>query len=122
MAADALVALRGLMLGFDGFTVLLQNDGTPEFQRARKLAHLQATCTEWKEENGSHFLHVTYSFSEIEALARVLAAAARIGFKKVFVTGLEVPWTAIAENARQYAEFHLLGAEERPVTRATATH
>ena len=112
----------GLMLGFDGFTVLLQNDGTPEFQRARKLAHLQATCSEWKEENGSHFLHVTYSFSEIEALARVLAAAAKIGFKRVFVTGLEVPWTAIAENARQYAEFHLLGAEERPVTRATATH
>src|SRR3954468_13079287 len=109
----------GLMLGFDGFTVLLQNDGTPEFQRARKLAHLQATCTEWKEENGSHFLHVTYSFSEIEALARVLAAGAKLGFKKVCVPVWKVAGAAIAENARQYAEFHLLGGDERPASRAT---
>ena len=112
----------GLMLGFDGFTVLLQNDGTPEFQRARKLAHLQATCTEWKEENGSHFLHVTYSYSEIEALARVCAAAAKLGFKKIFVTGLEVPWTAIADNARHYAEFQMLGRPERATQRITLSH
>ena len=112
----------GLMLGFDGFTVLLQNDNTGEFQRARKLAHLQSSCTEWKEENGNHFLHVTYSFSEIESLARLCAAAAKVGFKRVFVTGLEVPWTAIAENARQYADFHMLGREERTPTRPTATH
>jgi len=110
------------MLGFDGFTVLLQNDGTAEFQRARKLAHLQSSCTEWKEENGNHFLRVTYSFSEIDALARLCAAAARVGFRRVFVTGLEVPWAAIAENARQYADFHMLGREERTPQRATATH
>ena len=112
----------GLMLGFDGFTVLLQNDGTGEFQRARKLAHLQSSCTEWKEENGNHFLHVTYSFSEIESLARLCASAARLGFKRVFVTGLEVPWTAIAENARQYAEFHLLGRPERAAQRVPLSH
>jgi hypothetical protein len=110
------------MLGFDGFTVLLQNDNTGEFQRARKLAHLQSSCTEWKEENGNHFLHVTYSFLEIEPLARLCAAAARVGFKKVFVTGMEVPWTAIAENARHYADFHMLGREERTTQRPTATH
>ncbi len=112
----------GLMLGFDGFTVLLQNDGSPEFQRARKLAHLQATCTEWREENGSHFLHVTYGYSEIEAMARVCAAAERLPFKKIFVTGLEVPWHAIAENARQYAEFQMLGRPERATQRITLSH
>jgi hypothetical protein len=110
------------MLGFDGFTVLLQNDGSPEFHRARKLAHLQATCSEWKEENGSHFLHVTYAYSEIEALAKVCAAAERLGFKKIFVTGLEVPWQAIAENARQYAEFQMLGRPERAMQRITLSH
>jgi hypothetical protein len=112
----------GLMLGFDGFTVLLQNDGSQDFQRARKLAHLKASCTEWKEENGSHFLRVTYAYLEIDELARVCAAAAKLGYKKVFITGLEVPWTAIAANARQYAEFQMLGRPERPAQRATVAH
>ncbi len=112
----------GLMLGFDGFTVLLLNDSSADFQRARKLAHQKSTCTEWKEENGSHFLHVTYAFSEIEELARLCAAAHKIGFRRVFVTGMEVPWAAIEENARQYAEFQLLGRPERAQQRITLSH
>jgi hypothetical protein len=110
------------MLGFDGFTVLLLNDSSADFQRARKLAHQNSTCSEWKEENGSHFLHVTYSFSEIDDLARLCVAASKVGFRKVFVTGLEVPWSAIAENARQYAEFQLLGRPERAQQRITLSH
>jgi len=112
----------GLMLGYDGFTVLLQNDGTTEFQRARKLAHQKATCTEWKEENGSHFLRVTYTYGEIEQLAELCAAGARLAFKKVFVTGLEVPWSAISANARQYAEFQMLGRPERQSQRVAVSH
>ena len=112
----------GLMLGYDGFTVLMQNDGSTEFQRARKLAHLKDSCTEWKEENGSPFLRVTYTYSEIEQLAQLCAAGAKLAFKRVFVTGLEVPWSAIAANARQYAEFHMLGRPERPSQRAAVSH
>lgn len=112
----------GLMLGYDGFTVLMQNDGSTEFQRARKLAHLKATCTEWKEENGNHFLRVTYTYGEIEELAQLCAAGVKLAFKKVFVTGLEVPWSAIAANVRQYAEFQMLGRPERAAQRAAVAH
>lgn len=112
----------GLMLGYDGFTVLLQNDGTTDFQRARKLAHLKPSCTEWKEENGNHFLRVTYSYGEIDELAQLCAAGAKLGWKKVFVTGLEVPWSAIAANARQYAEYQMLGRPERQQQRAAVSH
>lgn len=112
----------GLVLGFDGFTVLLVADSSPEFQRARKLAHLQPTCTEWKEENGTHFLHVTYTFNQVEELSRLLAAASKVARKRVFVTGLEVPWAALAENARQYADFHMLGRPERASQRVPLSH
>jgi hypothetical protein len=122
VAAYTLCERCGLMLGFDGFTVLLQNDGSPEFQRARKLAHLKETCTEWKEENGDHFLRVTYTYGEIDELARLCATGAKLGFKKVFVTGLEVPWSAIAANARQFAEYQMLGRPERPAQRMTVSH
>lgn len=97
----------GLMLGFHGFTVLLRSDSSPHFQKARRTAQLQSTFTEWREENGSHYVHVTYEFFEVDGFERMCSVAARLAHKQAFVTGMEVPWSQIAPVARQFAEVEI---------------
>ena len=82
----------GLMLGFDGLTILIDFHDTPAFRRVRNLALKQASCSEWTREDGSRYLHVTYSFSEVERFNELASAAARLPGKRAFVNGLEIRW------------------------------
>ncbi len=82
----------GLMLGFDGLTILLDCGDSPACRRVRELARRQPSCTEWKRDDGSCYLHVTYSFDEVESFSELAAAAARLPHKRAFVKGLEIRW------------------------------
>ena len=82
----------GLMLGFDGLTVLIDFERSPDFERAHGLARRQPSCSEWTEENGHRYLHVTYSKSEMAEFDRLAQAAASLSRKHVFRTGMEIPW------------------------------
>ena len=84
----------GLMLGFDGLTVLIDFQDSPRFERARALAQRQPSYSEWKEENGHRYLRVTYSRAEPAEFSRLAAAAATLSRKHVFLTGMEVRWPA----------------------------
>lgn len=101
----------GLMLGFDGLTILIDFHDTPAFQRVRNLALQQASCSEWTREDGSRYLHVTYSFSEVDRFNRLASAAARLSGKRAFVNGLEIPWPTVFDAAAFSAE---LVAPSRP--------
>lgn len=83
----------GLMLGFDGLTVLIDHEDSPQYERVRAIAQKHGSCSEWQEENGRRFLRVTYSFSELERFREVAKAAARLSRKKTYVNGLEIPWS-----------------------------
>jgi hypothetical protein len=87
------------MLGFDGLTVLIDFEGSPGFARARALAQRQPSCSEWTEENGRRYLHVTYSKSEMEEFDRLVAAAATLSRKHVFLNGMEIHWPSDGDAA-----------------------
>jgi hypothetical protein len=80
------------MLGFDGLTVLIDFERSPAFERAHLLAQRQPSCSEWTEENGHRYLHVTYAKSEMAEFDRLAAAAAPLSHKHVFRNGMEIPW------------------------------
>jgi len=82
----------GLMLGFDGLTVLIDFQGAPEFEPVRALAQRQPSYSEWKEENGRRYLRVTYSRPERAEFDRLAAAAAPLAHKHVFLNGMEIHW------------------------------
>lgn len=82
----------GLMLGFDGLTVLIDFERSPEFERAHALAQRRPSYSEWTEENGHRYLHVTYSKAERGEFDRLAAAAAPLSRKHVFLNGMEIPW------------------------------
>lgn len=105
----------GLMLGFDGLTILLDFHDTPAFQRVRSLALRQASCSEWTREDGSRYLHVTYSFSEVERFNELAAAAARLTGKRAFVNGLEIRWPTTFDVAAFYGDLEALA---RPRSKA----
>lgn len=107
----------GLMLGFDGLTILLDFHDTPAFQRVRELAQRQPSCSEWAREDGSRYLHVTYSFSEVERFNEMAAAAARLPRKRAFVNGLEIRWPTAFDVAAFYGD---LDALSRPRPREKA--
>ena len=90
----------GLMLGFDGLTVLIDFEDSASFARARTLAQLQPSCTEWAEENGRRYLRVTYGKAERAEFDRLAAVAAGLSRKHVFLNGMEIPWPADAAGAR----------------------
>ena len=82
----------GLMLGFDGLTVLIDYQESPQYEQVREIARKHGACSEWKQENGQRFLRITYAFSELEKFRELAKAAARLSRKKTFVNGLEIPW------------------------------
>lgn len=83
----------GLMLGFDGLTVLIEYEEAPEYERVREIAGKHGSSSEWQEENGQRFLRMTYSFSELEKFRELAKAASPLSRKKTFVNGLEIPWS-----------------------------
>lgn len=88
----------GLMLGFEGLTVLLEFEESPHFERARKLARKQPSFSEWLEESGGRFLRVTYAHHEMEDFREFARTAGRVRGKKVFLNGLEIPWKEAGET------------------------
>jgi hypothetical protein len=95
----------GLVLGFDGITVLMEFEDSARFQRAYRIARRQGSCSEWKEENGRHFLRVTYSLAELETFRELAAAGASLSRKHSFLNGLEIRWPDDGEGLRR--EFRL---------------
>lgn len=82
----------GLMLGFDGLTVLIDFEDSASFERVRALAQRQPSYSEWAEENGHRYLRVTYSKAELAEYNRLAAAATTLSRKHTFLNGMEVPW------------------------------
>ncbi len=82
----------GLMLGFDGLTVLLDFENSTCFERARALAQRQPSYSEWAEEGGRRYLRVTYSKAEMEEFKQLAAAAAKLSRKRAFLGGMELHW------------------------------
>ena len=82
----------GLMLGFDGLTVLIDFEDSASFERVRALAQRQPSYSEWAEENGRRYLRVTYSKAELAEYNRLATAAAPLSHKHTFLNGMEVRW------------------------------
>ena len=89
----------GLMLGFDGLTVLIDFERSPDFDRVHVLAQRRPSYSEWTEENGRRYLHVTYSKAERAEFDRLAAAAAPLSHKHVFLNGMEIPWPSGGDAA-----------------------
>ena len=97
----------GLVLGFDGITVLMEVEDSPHFKCAARLARRQDSCCEWTEENGRRFLRVTYSLAELDSFRELAAAGAKLFRKHSYLNGLEIRWPA-AEDADGFSsEFPL---------------
>lgn len=94
----------GLVLGFEGVTVVIPADETPLFQRVRTLARKQRSFSEWQELSGRQHLRVTYAQDELDRFAELAALAAPLLRKKAYVNGLEVAWDGAQEAARDCAE------------------
>ena len=112
----------GLMLGFDGLTILLDCKDSPACQRARELARRQPSCTEWTREDGTRYLHVTYSFAEVERFNELAAAAARLPRKRAFVNGLEIRWPAAFDVAAFYGELDALARPQEKTRTMAGMH
>ena len=89
----------GLMLGYDGLTVLIDFEHSPAFVRVRHLARRQPSYSEWEEENGHRFLRVTYDSSEMEEFRKLAEMAAPLPGKRAFFNGLQIPWPATSRAA-----------------------
>ncbi len=107
----------GLMLGFDGLTILLEVLESTAFSRVRDLARRQRSCREWRREDGSRYLHVTYKFSEVDRFNQLAAAASRLPGKRAFVNGLEIRWPRAFDVAAFQSELDELSRpqpQEKP--------
>ncbi len=111
----------GLMLGFDGLTVLLDLEDSAACERVRALAHSRPSCSEWEEENGRCYLRVTYSKAEMAEFNQLAAAAASLSRKHVFLTGMEIPWPSDAAALRPSEPRHPAPNPTR-TKNAQATH
>lgn len=112
----------GLMLGFDGLTVLVDFDDSAACERVRALAQRQPSCSEWEEENGRRYLRVTYSKAEMAEFNQLAAAAASLSRKHVFLNGMEIPWPSDGaatrpSQPRHPAAPHQARAKSAPATR-----
>ena len=92
----------GLMLGFDGLTVLIDFEESSCFERVRALAQRRPSYSEWAEENGHRYLRVTYSKSEMAEFNQLAAAAAKLAHKRTFLNGMEIHWPLDGEAAGLY--------------------
>ena len=110
----------GLMLGFDGLTVLLDFEDSVSFARALSLAQRQPSCSEWTEENGRRYLRVTYSKAEMAEFNQLAAAAATLSRKHVFLNGMEIPWTSDAAAMRHLGPRHAAAPHPSPAKSAHA--
>ena len=88
----------GLMLGYDGLTVLIECDDSRAMESARQVARRQPSYSEHQEENGRRFLRVTFKFSQLDAFNRLVEAAARLPRRHAFVNGLETPWIRLSTD------------------------
>jgi len=94
----------GLVLGFEGVTVLIQADDTALFQRVRALARKQRSFSEWQELSGRQHLRVTYAHDELDRFAELAAMAAPVAGKRVYVNGLQAAWDHALDAARDCRE------------------
>ena len=94
----------GLMLGFDGLTVLIDFEDSDSFERVRALAQRQPSYSEWAEENGRRYLRVTYSQAEVAEYNRLAAAAATLSHKHTFLNGMEIHWPSNGAAATDSSE------------------
>ncbi len=92
----------GLVLGFEGVTVLIEAEDSVHFRRIWRLASKQDSCSTWREENGRRFLRVTYSLAELANFQQLAVVGAQLLRKHMFFNGLEIPWPA-AEDGRDLA-------------------
>ena len=97
----------GLVLGFDGITVLIEFEDSSQFRRVSRMARRQESCSEWTEENGRHLLRVTYSLAEMNSFRELAAAGAKLSRKHTFLNGLEIRWPAAEDEGAFGSEFPL---------------
>jgi hypothetical protein len=90
----------GLVLGFEGITLLIELEDSPHCDRIRRLAQLEDSCSEWREENGRRLLRVTYSHAELDRCRQLATAAANLPRKHSFLNGLEIRWPAAPPRLR----------------------
>jgi hypothetical protein len=103
----------GLMLGYDGLTVLIECDGSSAMESARKVARRQPSYCEHQEENGRRFLRVTFKLSQLEEYNRLVEAAAGLTRRHAFVNGLEVPWMRLSADELPTARSSRAGSKAR---------
>ena len=109
----------GLMLGFDGLTVLIDFEHSPGFERVRALAQRQPSYSEWLEENGRQYLRVTFSRAEMDEFNRLAAAAAPLSRKHVFLNGMEIHWPAGGGAATRHPQPRHPAASDQPRTKSS---
>jgi hypothetical protein len=102
------------MLGFDGWTVLIDFQPSPGFERVRALAQRQPSYSEWVEENGRQYLRVTFSKGEMEGFNRLAVAAASLSRKHVFLNGMEIHWPAGGGSPTRHPQARHPAAADRP--------
>lgn len=113
----------GLMLGFDGITVLIDFAESACFERVRALAQRRPSYSEWTEENGRRYLRVTYSKPETEDFQQLAAAAAGLSHKRAFLNGMEIHWPSNGEAAALHPGLqHLAASKAARAPRAHAPH
>lgn len=88
----------GLVLGYEGLTVLLDDDGSAAFRRACRVAARRPSFARFQEENGHRYARVTYSLSELTAFAELVGASQGVKSKRLFLNGMEIPFPQIAEQ------------------------
>lgn len=86
----------GLMLGYEGLTVLLDDDGSAAFRRACQVAARRPSFARFREENGHEYVRVTYSLSELSAFGELVSAGQGLKRKHVFLNGMELPFPRAA--------------------------
>ena len=90
----------GLVLGFEGITVLIEVEESVHFRRVWRLARTESSCSVWAEENGRRFLRVTYAAAQFTAFEKLATAGAQLSRKHVFLNGLEIRWPATEDGGR----------------------
>lgn len=88
----------GLMLGYEGLTVLLDDDGSAAFRRASAVASRRPSFGHFREENGHGYARVTYSLSELSAFGDLVAASQGLRGKRLFLNGMEIQFPRASEQ------------------------
>ena len=86
----------GLVLGYEGLTGLLDDDGSAAFRRACQIASRRPSCARFREENGHEYVRVTYRLSELSAFGELVSASQGLRGKRLFLNGMEIPFPPAA--------------------------